>query len=62
MLKFIKFHMSSIADIEIYPLISFLIFFSIFILAVVQAFFFLKKKDIQEVSALPLEEDHDVIL
>ena len=31
MLKFIKHHMSSISGIEIYPLISFVLFFAFFV-------------------------------
>jgi cytochrome c oxidase cbb3-type subunit IV len=33
MLKFIKGHMSSISDISIYPIIGFVLFFGIFIIA-----------------------------
>ena len=35
MLKFIKGHMASIADISIYPIIAFILFFGIFIIATV---------------------------
>jgi len=31
MLKFIKYHLSSISGIEIYPLISFVLFFAFFL-------------------------------
>ncbi len=55
MLKFIKGYVSSIDGIEIYPIISFIIFFSFFILVtfyVITA----KKKYIDELSNLPFED------
>lgn len=58
MLKYIKGHMDSIQDIEIFPIISLLIFFGFFTILfvwVVTA----KKKYIEEVSNLPLENDED---
>lgn len=58
MLKYIKGHMDSIQDIEIFPIISLLIFFTFFaalFIWVVTA----KKKYIDEVSNLPLENDED---
>jgi hypothetical protein len=54
MLKFIKGHMESISGIEIYPLISLVIFFTFFValfLWVVTA----KKEYIKSVSNLPLD-------
>jgi cytochrome c oxidase cbb3-type subunit 4 len=56
MLKFIKHHMS-IDGIEIYPLISFLLFFSFFIIVLIYVFR-KDKKHIQEMSNLPLEGDN----
>jgi cytochrome c oxidase cbb3-type subunit IV len=58
MLKFIKYHMSSIAGIEIYPLISFLIFFLFFIGVTIWVFktdkgFFAKMEN------LPLDNNND---
>jgi len=56
MLKYIKGHMETIQDIEIYPIISLLIFFSFFAILfiwVVTA----KKKYIEEVSNIPLDKD-----
>lgn len=56
MFKYIK-HNISIEGIEIYPLISFLLFFTFFI--VVLVFVFRQdKKHIQEMSNLPLEGDN----
>ncbi|QHI37831.1 hypothetical protein IMCC3317_32140 [Kordia antarctica] len=54
MLKFVKNHMESITGIEIYPLISLLIFFTFFMLLfwwVITA----KKEYITEVSNIPLD-------
>lgn len=58
MLKFIKYHMESIDGIEIYPIISLVIFFTFFVLLfwwVITA----KKDYIQDVSNLPLETEND---
>lgn len=55
MLKFVKSHLESITGIEIYPLISLVIFFTFFVLLtwwVVTA----KKDYINKVSNIPLEE------
>ena len=56
MLKFVKSHMDSILGIEIYPLISlliFFIFFSILLLWALSA----KKEYFSSVSNLPLEDE-----
>ncbi|MCL5128791.1 MULTISPECIES: CcoQ/FixQ family Cbb3-type cytochrome c oxidase assembly chaperone [unclassified Algibacter] len=61
MLKFIKYHMESIDGIEIYPIISLIIFFTFFVLLfwwVITA----KKDYIQNVSNLPLETQNDETL
>lgn len=57
MLKFVKNHMDSISGIEIYPIISMLIFFSFFVILfywVITA----KKDYINDVSNIPLENDN----
>ncbi len=54
MLKFIKHHMETIAGIEIFPLISFLIFFTFFVLLLIWVFRS-SKEYIAEVEQLPLE-------
>ncbi|TYP74264.1 CcoQ/FixQ family Cbb3-type cytochrome c oxidase assembly chaperone [Aquimarina intermedia] len=54
MLKFIKGHMESIDGIEIYPMISLLIFF-IFFTVLFWWIFTANKAYIKEVSNLPLE-------
>ncbi|MBQ0116818.1 MAG: CcoQ/FixQ family Cbb3-type cytochrome c oxidase assembly chaperone [Flavobacterium sp.] len=58
MLKFIKHNLDTILGIEIYPIISLLIFFSFFIMLYVWVFTYRKEK-IEELSQLPLE-DHCV--
>ncbi|GAB4166945.1 MAG: hypothetical protein Tsb0033_28970 [Winogradskyella sp.] len=58
MLKFVKHHMESITGIEIYPLISLLIFFLFF----VALFFWVitaKKEYITTVSNIPLDNQND---
>jgi len=56
MLKFIKHTMETIDGVSIYPIISFLIFFTCFVAVLVYAF---RKspQSIEEVSALPLDND-----
>ncbi|MFT4805037.1 MAG: cytochrome c oxidase cbb3-type subunit 4 [Flavobacteriales bacterium] len=57
MLKFVKNHMESIAGIEIYPLISLIIFFSFFVILfwwVITA----KKDYITTVSNIPLDKQN----
>ncbi|MFD0863824.1 CcoQ/FixQ family Cbb3-type cytochrome c oxidase assembly chaperone [Sungkyunkwania multivorans] len=57
MLKFVKNHMESITGIEIYPMISLVIFFGFFMLLflwVVTA----KKEYIKEVSNIPLDNQN----
>lgn len=58
MLKFIKGHMESIAGIEIYPIISLLIFFIFF--TILFWWVFTAKKDyINTVEQIPLEPEND---
>ncbi len=54
MLKFVKNHMESITGVEIYPMISLLIFF-IFFVALFWWVATAKKEHIAEVSNIPLE-------
>lgn len=57
MLKFVKNHMESIEGIEIYPIISLLIFFTFFV--VLFWWVFTAKKDyIKTVSNLPLDNQN----
>lgn len=58
MLKFVKNHMESITGIEIYPVISLLIFFIFFVLLF--WWVFTAKKDyIESVSNIPFENQND---
>ncbi len=57
MLKFVKHNMDSIIGIEIYPVISLLIFFIFFIALYVWVYTY-KKETINEMSNLPLEESN----
>lgn len=60
MFKFIKGHLETITGIEIYPMISLLIFFIFFVVLfywVITA----KKDYIKEVSNIPLDHQNDTI-
>lgn len=61
MLKFVKNHMESIAGIEIYPIISLLIFF-IFFVALFWWVVTAKKDYIKTVSNIPLDNQNDNLL
>ena len=58
MLKFIKGHMESIEGIEIYPIISLLIFFIFFVVLFLWVFT-AKKNYIETVSQIPLDNSND---
>ncbi|MFB9057487.1 CcoQ/FixQ family Cbb3-type cytochrome c oxidase assembly chaperone [Mariniflexile ostreae] len=60
MLKYIKGHMETIAGIEIYPIISLLIFF-LFFAGLFWWVFTAKKEYINKVSNLPLDNENDDI-
>jgi len=55
MLKFIKHNMETIVGIEIFPIISFLIFFLFFIVLFVWVYQ-MNKTEINLLSSLPLDE------
>lgn len=57
MLKFVKHHMDSIAGIEVYPVISLIIFFSFFMLLGLWVFTY-KKEKINELSNIPFNENN----
>ena len=61
MLKFVKKHMESIIGIEIYPLISLIIFFAFFVILFWWVFT-AKKEYIKTVSNLPLDNQKNTIL
>ena len=54
MLKFVKNHMESITGIEIYPMISLLVFFTFFVILFWWVFTS-KKEYINKVSQIPLD-------
>jgi len=56
MLKFVKHHLDTIEGVEIYPIISLLLFFLVFS---TMLFIVLKipKNSVEEISKLPLEND-----
>lgn len=56
MLKFVKQNLEQIDDVQIYPIISLLIFF-VFFSALFWWVFTAKKKHMQEVSNIPLNDD-----
>lgn len=56
MLKYIKGHMTSIDGIEIYPIISLIIFFTFFI-GLIWYISKTDKKTINELKQMPLEEE-----
>ncbi|TYA92311.1 CcoQ/FixQ family Cbb3-type cytochrome c oxidase assembly chaperone [Seonamhaeicola marinus] len=58
MLKFVKNHMESITGVEIYPIISLLIFF-IFFVALFWWVVTAKKDYIKTVSNIPLDNQND---
>lgn len=60
MLKFVKNHMESITGIEIYPMISLLIFFTFFV-ALFWWVITAKKDYIETVSNMPLDNQNDDI-
>ncbi len=55
MLKFIKHHLTTIENIEIYPIISLLLFTTIFVIAAIYAAR-MKKSKVNELSNTPLED------
>ncbi|OBX25613.1 hypothetical protein LX77_00416 [Gelidibacter algens] len=61
MLKFVKNHMDSIAGIEIYPMISLLIFF-IFFVALFYWVITAKKDYIKKMSDIPLDNENETTL
>ncbi len=56
MIKFIKHHMETISGVSIYPIISLIICFTFFVLLFWWVLSY-KKKDLNEISNLPLNDD-----
>jgi cbb3-type cytochrome oxidase subunit 3 len=61
MLKFVKGYMDSIDGIEIFPIISLVIFFTFFV-GLFYWVFTAKKEYIKSVSNMPLDNQNDQIL
>lgn len=59
MLKFIKHNMETIAGIEIFPLISFILFFAFFVGLIIYAMR-LSKSSVDEMSSIPLNDGGDL--
>lgn len=57
MLSYVKGHLNSIDGIEIYPIISFIIFFSFFIGLSIYVFT-MKKSKVEEMKNIPLEDEN----
>ena len=58
MLKFIKGHMASIDGIEIFPLISFVLFFTMFVIVLFWVFKMTKTQE-SEMANIPLGSSND---
>jgi len=58
MLKFVKGHLENIDGVEIYPIISLIIFFTFFA-GLFWWVFTMKKSYIKEVSNIPLDNDQN---
>ena len=58
-MRYIKGHLESIAGVEIYPIISLLIFVLFFIGLLVYVFFMVKKPHIKYMSEIPLVDTVD---
>jgi hypothetical protein len=56
MLKYIKHHLETIVGVEIYPLISFIIFFTFFI-GLLAYVIMMRKSYIEELENIPLTEN-----
>ena len=56
MLRYIKHHVDTISGVEIYPIISLLLFFMVFITMLIYVYK-IPKKNIEEISNLPLDND-----
>lgn len=59
MLKFIKQNMDTINGVEIYPIISLLIFFFFFVALYIWTYTY-KKEKINEMSHIPFENENEI--
>lgn len=58
MIRFVKHYFDGITNIEIYPIISLLLFFIVFITMLIHVLR-MPKKNIEKISKLPLEGDEN---
>jgi len=58
MIRFVKHYFEGIVDVEIYPIISLLLFFIVFITMLIHVLR-IPKKNIEKISNLPLEGDEN---
>lgn len=57
MLKFIKHHLETIEGIDIYPVLSFIVFF-LFFLGVLWWVFTVRRSHLRHMAELPISTDH----
>jgi len=58
MIRFVKHYFEGITDVEIYPIISLLLFFIVFITMLIYVLK-IPKKNLEKISNLPLEGDEN---
>lgn len=58
MLRFIKHNLESIDGVAVFPIVSLILFFTVFVVMLIIVFGY-KKKYIDDVSNIPLEEDEN---
>jgi cell division septal protein FtsQ len=59
MIRFVKHYFDGITNVEIYPIISLLLFFIVFITMLIYVLK-IPKKNIKKISNLPLEGDENI--
>ncbi|MGB5361991.1 MAG: CcoQ/FixQ family Cbb3-type cytochrome c oxidase assembly chaperone [Aureibaculum sp.] len=59
MIRFVKHYFEGISDIELYPIISLILFFTVFITMLIYVMK-IPKTSIEKISNLPLEEDENL--
>lgn len=58
MIRFVKHYFEGMADVEIYPIISLVLFFTVFITMLIYVLK-IPKKSLEKISNLPLEGDEN---
>jgi len=58
MIRFVKHYFEGMADVEIYPIISLVLFFTVFITMLIYVLK-IPKKNLEKISNLPLEGDEN---